>query len=131
METTIRPFLMFEGNAQEAIDLYLSLFPNSEVIDIIRYGAGQAGPEGTIQKAVFRLGDQTVLCTDSFIQHAFTFTPSFSFFVECAALEELTHLFSQLSHSGNVLMPLADYGFSRSFAWVSDRFGVSWQLNLA
>ncbi len=54
-----------------------------------------------------------------------------SLFVDCDTADELRRVTSALSEGGEVLMPLGDYGFSREFAWVSDRFGVSWQLNLA
>jgi predicted 3-demethylubiquinone-9 3-methyltransferase (glyoxalase superfamily) len=64
------------------------------------------------------------------MKHAFTFTPSFSLFVTCISEEEIGRLFCALSEGGAVFMPLADYGFNRQFAWVNDRFGVSWQLNL-
>lgn len=57
--------------------------------------------------------------------------PSSSIFVECESQEELDRTFNVLSQDGQVLMPLGDYGFSRCFGWVNDRFGVSWQLNLA
>ena len=69
-------------------------------------------------------------CTDSPPVHDFTFTPSFSIFVDVASAEELDRLFAGLSEGGAVLMPLDEYGFSRRFGWVNDRFGVSWQLNL-
>lgn len=128
---TIHPFLMFEGNAEEAMNFYLSLFPNANILDIKRYGANQPGPEGSVMKASFSIGNQTVLCTDSFVKHGFTFTPAFSFFVDCASEEEIGRLSASLSEGGAALMPLGDYGFSRKFAWVNDRFGVSWQLNLA
>lgn len=128
--TTIRPFLMFEGKAEEAMKFYVSLFPGSEIIDMVRYGPGQAGPEGSIMKATFRVGEQTVMCTDSFVKHKFTFTPSFSLFADCESEAELRRLSAALSEGGGVLMPLGDYGFSRQFAWVNDRYGVSWQLNL-
>ena len=85
-------------------------------------------------KASFAIGDQTVLCTDSFVKHDFTFTPAFSLFVDCASEEQLEKLFEALCAGGATLMPLNNYGFSRKFAWVfawvNDRFGVSWQLNL-
>ena len=55
-----RPFLMFEGKAEEAINFYASLFPTSRVLHIERYGPGQPGPEGTVKRAEFALGDQTV-----------------------------------------------------------------------
>jgi predicted 3-demethylubiquinone-9 3-methyltransferase (glyoxalase superfamily) len=70
------------------------------------------------------------MCTDSFVAHDFTFTPAFSFFVDCESESEIAHLCSALSEGGKQFMPLSSYRFSRQFAWVSDRFGVSWQLNL-
>lgn len=121
---------MFEGNAEKAMSFYVSLFPASAITDVVRYGSAEAGPEGSIKKAVFTLAGQTVLCTDSFVKHAFTFTPAFSFFVSCASEDELQRLTVALSAQGATLMPLGDYGFSRMFAWVNDRYGVSWQLNL-
>jgi predicted 3-demethylubiquinone-9 3-methyltransferase (glyoxalase superfamily) len=126
----VRPFLMFEGKAEEAINFYVSLFPEAKVLEIVRYGVNQPGPEGTVKKASFSIGNQTVLCTDSFVKHGFSFTPSFSFFIDCASEEEVTRLCAALAAGGSTLMPLGEYGFSRKFAWVSDRFGVSWQLNL-
>lgn len=113
------------------MNLYVSLFPNSEIIDIVRYGPGDAGPEGSVMRASFSVGGQTVLCTDSVVQHAFTFTPAFSLLVECESEEEIRRLSSALAEGGGTLMPLDSYGFSRLFAWLNDRFGVSWQLTLA
>jgi len=130
-DVTVHPFLMFEGKAEEAINFYVSLFPGAKILDIQRYGANQPGPEGSVMKASFSIGNQTVLCTDSFVKHGFTFTPSFSFFVDCASEKEIGRLSASVSEGGATLMPLGEYGFSRKFAWVSDRFGVSWQLNLA
>jgi predicted 3-demethylubiquinone-9 3-methyltransferase (glyoxalase superfamily) len=130
-DVTVHPFLMFEGKAEEAMNFYVSLFPGAKILDIKRYGANQPGPEGSVMKASFSIGNQTVLCTDSFVKHGFTFTPSFSFFVDCASEEEIGRLSASVSEGGATLMPLGEYGFSRKFAWVSDRFGVSWQLNLA
>lgn len=122
---------MFEGKAEEAMNFYVSLFPNSRIVDIARYGPEGPGPEGSVFKATFSLGSQTVLCIDSFVKHGFTFTPAFSFFVECDSEADLRRLSSALSEGGSVFMPLDNYGFSRLFTWVADRFGVSWQLNLA
>lgn len=65
------------------------------------------------------------------MKHDFSFTPSSSTFVEFGSAAELEQAFQTLSEGGQVLMPLDNYGFSRRFGWVNDRFGVSWQLNLA
>ena len=130
MATTVRPFLMFEGRAGEAIDFYVGLIPNSDIVDVTRYGAGEPGPEGTVKFAVVRLAGQQVLFSDSFVSHGFTFTPSLSLFVDCESEADLERIFTALSEGGGVLMPLGKYGFSRRFGWVNDRFGVSWQLNL-
>lgn len=131
MATSMRPFLMFEGRAEEAMNLYVSFIPGSEITSIKRYGPGQPGPEGSVIVATFRVAGQEVMCSDSFVKHGFTFTPSSSLFVECESEEEITRLAAALAEGGGVLMPLGNYGFSRMFAWVNDRFGVSWQLNLA
>jgi predicted 3-demethylubiquinone-9 3-methyltransferase (glyoxalase superfamily) len=64
------------------------------------------------------------------VQHAFTFTPAMSLFVDCENPEQLESPFATLSAGSQVYMPLADYGFSTRFGWCSDRFGVSWQPNL-
>jgi len=130
MATSVRPFLMFEGRANEAIAFYVGLIPNSDIVDVTRYGAGEPGPEGTVKFAVVRLAGQHVLFSDSFVSHGFTFTPSLSLFVDCESEADLERIFTALSEGGGVLMPLSNYGFSRRFGWVNDRFGVSWQLNL-
>ena len=130
MATSVRPFLMFEGRANEAIAFYVGLIPNSDIVDVTRYGAGEPGPEGTVKFAVVRLAGQQVLFSDSFVSHGFSFTPSLSLFVDCESEADLERIFAGLSDGGGVLMPLGNYGFSRRFGWVNDRFGVSWQLNL-
>ncbi len=130
MPTTVRPFLMFQGNADKALNFYLSLFPDARILELVRYPAGGPAPEGSIMKATFTLAGQTILCTDSFVKHEFTFTPATSFFVSCSGEDELRRLAAALGENGAVLMPLDNYGFSRMFTWVNDRFGVSWQLNL-
>ena len=130
MTTKITPFLLFEGKAEEAMNFYVSLFENSRVTSIKRYGPGEAGAEGSVMQAAFSIAGQAVMCIDSPMKHGFTFTPSMSLFVDCGSEDEIDTLFAKLSESGQVMMPPGNYGFSRKFAWVSDRFGVSWQLNL-
>jgi len=122
---------MFEGKAEEAMNFYVSLFPGAEVLGIVRYGANGPGVEGSVMKASFSIGSQTIRCTDSAVKHGFTFTPAFSLFVECESEEQIDLLYSALSTGGTALMPLGKYGFSRKFGWVNDRYGVSWQMNLA
>ena len=126
----ITTFLMFEGNAEEAMTFYRSLFDDAEVISISRYGADGPGAEGSVQQATFTLAGQPFMCIDSPVQHGFTFTPAVSLFVQCADAAELDRLYAALAEGGTELMPLGDYGFSAKFGWVNDRFGVSWQLNL-
>ncbi|RDS83068.1 VOC family protein [Dyella monticola] len=130
MAKAITPFLMFDGAAEEAMTLYLSLFDNAQILSLERWGAGEMGVEGAIKKASFTLCGRSFHCSDSAIKHGFTFTPSLSLFVDLESDMELERVFSELANNGHVLMPLNNYGFSRKFGWVSDRFGVSWQLNL-
>ena len=129
--TSVRPFLMFQGGkAEEAMKTYVALIPDSEILSLERYSAEGPGTEGQVYRAIFRLAGQEVRCFDSPIRHSFEFTPSFSFFVDCKSNEEIERYVAVLGEGGKALMPLDHYGFSRRFAWVSDRFGVSWQFNL-
>jgi predicted 3-demethylubiquinone-9 3-methyltransferase (glyoxalase superfamily) len=127
----ITTFLMFDGTAEEAMSFYTSLFAGSSILSITRYGPGEAGPEGSVLHATFSLGGQEFMCIDSSAEHAFTFTPAVSLYVNCETEREIDALFEKLSQGGEVLMPLAPYPFSERFGWVADRYGVSWQLNLA
>jgi predicted 3-demethylubiquinone-9 3-methyltransferase (glyoxalase superfamily) len=127
----ITTFLMFAGMAEEAMNFYTSLFEGSQILNITRYGPDQAGAEESVMHATFSLNGQEFMCIDSSTQHDFTFTPAISLYVNCETTAEIERLFKELSKDGQVLMPLDHYPFSEKFAWVSDRFGVSWQLNLA
>ena len=131
-ETTT--FLMFcgphKGQAEEAITFYISLLKNSEIIAMDRYGANEAEPEGTVRLTRFTLAGREYMAIDSAREHNFTFTPAFSIFVTCESEAELETLYEALLAGGAALMPLNNYGFSRKFGWVNDRYGVSWQMNL-
>ncbi len=127
----LTPFLMFQGRAEEAMNFYISLFPNSKMENITRYGPNQAGAEGSVMLAQFSLDGEEFMCIDSNIEHGFTFTPAMSIYVNCESEQEVNRLFDRLSQGGQVLMPLDHYPFSERFSWVADKFGVSWQLNLA
>src|SRR5512147_2031468 len=124
-------FLMFTGQAEAAMKLYTSLFKQSAIVNITRYGANDLGAEGTVQHATFTLNGQEFMAIDSNAVHAFTFTPSISLYVRCESEEEIDRVFVALSAGGQILMPLDQYPFSKKFGWLADRFGVSWQLSLA
>ncbi len=127
----ISSFLMFNGKAEEAMNFYMSLFQNSTIVKIEKYGANEPhGDEGKVKLATFTLNRQEYMCIDSNIKHAFNFTPSLSLFVKCETEKEIDELFAKLSDGGEILMPLAPYPFSPKYAWLSDKYGVSWQLSL-
>ncbi len=126
----VTTFLMFNGKAEEAMNYYVSIFDQAEILSIERYGPNGAGEEGTVLRASFSLYGQVFMCIDSNMKHDFSFTPAMSLYVTCATEEEIGLLFEKLSQGGLVLMPLAAYPFSDKFGWLSDKFGVSWQLNL-
>src|SRR4051812_28839845 len=130
MQQKIKTFLMFEGNAEQAMTFYVSLFNDAAITDVSRYGAGEMGAEGSVKKATFTLAGQAFMCIDSPAKHGFTFTPATSLFVDCDSEVEIDALFAKLSNGGQVMMPLGEYPFSKRFGWLADRFGVSWQLNL-
>ncbi|MBO0731660.1 MAG: VOC family protein [Acidimicrobiaceae bacterium] len=129
------PFLLFcsdqHGKAAEAVNWYCSIFPDSRILRIDRYGPGENEPEGTVRSALFQIGGKPMMAIDSALPHDFTFTPVISMWVECSSSEEIERLWAALSEGGAELMPLGTYGFSKKFCWVADRYGVTWQLNLA
>ncbi len=130
-DSQIATMLMFGGRAEEAIGFYTSLFGDSGVESIERYGPEYPGPEGQVVHARFRLCGQLVMAMDSHIEQPFTFTPSISFFITCASAPEVDRLYAALSEGGSVMMELDSYAFAKRYAWVQDRFGVSWQLMFA
>ena len=127
----ITTFLMFEGQAEEAMNFYISLFNDSAITSMMRYGPNEMGAEGSVMHATFTLNGQTFMCIDSYVQHAFTFTPAISLYVTCETEAEIDELFAKLSEGGEIMMPLDRYPFSKKFGWLADKFGVSWQLTLA
>lgn len=126
----VTTFLMFESKAEEAMNLYTSLFKQSQIVSITRYGPNEAGPEGSVMHALFTLNGQEFMAIDSYVKHAFTFTPSMSLYVRCDSEAEIDALFANLSDGGAIMMPLDQYPFSKKFGWLADKFGVSWQLTL-
>lgn len=129
---TVTPFLMFQdGRAEEAINTYIDIFGDARVVHMTKYGPNPVGAkEDSIQQAVFQIFDQRIMVTESPIKHTFDFNPAISLFVDFTSEAELDRVFAELSADGFVMMPPDNYGFSTKFAFIQDRFGVSWQLNL-
>jgi predicted 3-demethylubiquinone-9 3-methyltransferase (glyoxalase superfamily)/uncharacterized protein YndB with AHSA1/START domain len=123
--------LIFTGDAEEAMRFYVSVFFPARIERLDRHGPGDPGAEGSVKLATLRLGDRVVHCIDSPAVHSFTFTPAVSLAVRGSDTDQVDTMFSRLSEGGEVLMPLDAYPFSERFAWVTDRFGVSWQLSVA
>lgn len=128
------PSLLFvgdqAGNAEEAVKYYVSLFKESQIFVMKHYGPDGPDKEGFVQRAEFTIKGQKVVALDSFLKHDFTFTPAVSLCIECDSQEEIETLYKSLPEGGKILMPLGKYGFGKSFAWVDDKYGVSWQLLL-
>ncbi|MGO4410878.1 MULTISPECIES: VOC family protein [unclassified Brevundimonas] len=128
---TTAPFLMFQnGQCRAALDFYVATLPETRILSAQPYPEGRPGGDGLIMMARASIDGLEIMANDSPIPHDFGFTPSLSLFRVCRDAAELDRLAATLSEGGAVLMPPGAYGFSRRFAWVSDRFGVSWQLNL-
>lgn len=124
------PFLMFQGQADEAIALYLKVLPQAEQVSATHHGPGEGLPEGSVKQATLRFAGLELMIFNSPPMHDFSFTPASSLFVNLDSEAELEALAAALGEGGGVMMPLANYGFSQRYTWLSDRFGVSWQLNL-
>lgn len=128
--STATPFLTFQPGkghrAEEAMSVYTDLFEDGEILQLQRHPEDSPGA-GTVMLAEFIIAGQRIRCSDSYIEHAWDFTPAMSLWISCASEDEQRRLADVLSTDGRVHMPLDDYGFG-AFAWVDDRFGVSWQL---
>ena len=103
---------------------YTSLFDDSQVVQLIPQ------PDGKVMLGMFTISNQLYMCIDSSVKHEWGFTPAVSIFVTCDTADEIDRLYAALSDGGNIHMELSPSPFSAKFAWVNDRFGVSWQLNL-
>ena len=120
-----------KGNAEAAMNFYIGVFDNAFITKVQRWPAGGPVEEGKIMQATFDLDGNLFMCSDSPAVHDWDFSPAVSTYLECDDEAELDRLFSMLSENGDVKMPPNNYGFSQKFGWVTDQFGVSWQLNLA
>jgi predicted 3-demethylubiquinone-9 3-methyltransferase (glyoxalase superfamily) len=119
----ITTFLIFDGRAEEAMNFYTSLFQQSEITSLTRYGPNETGDEGTVRHATYSLNGQVLICIDAGVRHDFSFTPSMSFHVRCDTREEIEALYESLAQGGDLLVPLAPAPLSSLLGWVTDRMG--------
>lgn len=128
----ISPFLWFDNNAEEAVYFYTSIFENSKILKVTRYNDASAKASGRPVDSVltmsFQLEGQTFTALNG--GPHFKLNESISFFVYCKSDDEIEKLYNKLSEGGNVNMPLDKYDWSDKYAWVKDKFGVSWQLDV-
>jgi predicted 3-demethylubiquinone-9 3-methyltransferase (glyoxalase superfamily) len=112
----ITPFLWFDGKAEEAMNFYTSIFKNSKVGSVTRYGEGGPRPKGTVMSATFQLDGQPFMALNGGPQ--FTFSPAISFYVNCETQEEVDELWEKLSEGGK----------KERCGWLKDKYGLSWQI---
>src|SRR4051794_25254495 len=129
----ITPFLWFDNEAEEAVTFYTAVFKNSKIGRMARYdeaGAKASGrPAGSVMTANFQIDGQKVVALKR--GPVFKINPSISFFANSKIESEVVELYEKLSAGGTVLMPLDKYPFSDKYAWIQDKYGVSWQLILS
>jgi len=113
----ITPFLWFDNNAEEAMNFYVSIFKNSRVLSVTRYGEAGPGPKGTVMTAAFQLDGQEFIALNGGPQ--FIFTEAISFSVDCKTQEEVDELWEKLSEGGE----------KSRCGWLKDKYGLSWQVN--
>jgi len=113
----ITPFLWFNDNAEEAIEFYRSIFKDSKLKDVSRYGEAGPRPNDTFMSGTFELEGQEFIALNG--GPMFQFSPAISFFVKCETQEEIDHYWDRL---------LADGGRPQQCGWLQDKFGVSWQI---
>jgi predicted 3-demethylubiquinone-9 3-methyltransferase (glyoxalase superfamily) len=112
----ITPFLWFDGQAEEAMNFYVSIFKNSKVMSVTRYGDAGPGPKGTVMSATFQLEGQDFFALNGGPQ--FKFTPAISLFINCETQQEVDDLWEKLS----------DGGRKDRCGWLQDKYGLSWQI---
>ncbi len=113
----ITPFLWFDDQAEEAARFYCTVFPDSSVLELVRYGEGGPGPEGQVMTVRFSLDGREFVALNGGRQH-YGFNLGVSFVIHCASEEEVDHYWSALGEGGEEL----------ACGWVRDRFGLGWQV---
>lgn len=124
--------LWFDGQGEEAAKFYISVFDNSKINKTARYtevGQETHGREpGSAMTVEFELEGKTFLALNG--GPHFKINPSISFFVLCETGEEANRLWQKLSEGGEIMMPLDKYDWSDKYGWLTDKYGVSWQIYL-
>ena len=115
---TVTPFLWFDGQAEQAAELYVSLFKNSRIVSVARYGEAGPGPKGTAMTVVFELDGRRFIALNG--GPLFKFTEAVSFSIDCANQPEVDHFWNALTKDG---------GEESQCGWLKDKFGLSWQVN--
>lgn len=112
----VTPFLWFNDNAEQAVDFYVGIFPQASVSKVIRYGKAGPGAEGTVMTIAFSLAGQEFTALNG--GPYFTFSGAISFVVHCNTQDEVDHFWTHLGDGGTV----------HQCGWVTDRFGITWQV---
>ena len=112
----ITPFLWFDNNAEEAVNFYTSIFKNSKILNVSRYGDAGPGPKGSVMSATFQLAGQEFMALNG--GPLFKFTEAISLFIKCDTQAEIDELWEKLS----------DGGAKSRCGWLKDKFGLSWQV---
>ncbi len=139
---TTTTFLTFVGEqcgkAEEALNFYTTIFPNSEIKNITKYSEGEeGGTPDLIKYGVFALNGTDYMVAESNYNHAWSFTPGVSLLVSDTSKDVIQTLFNKLSsNDGQIMVPLddyhgeGDYGLGKKFGWCQDKWGISWQFLL-
>jgi predicted 3-demethylubiquinone-9 3-methyltransferase (glyoxalase superfamily) len=114
----ITPFLWFDSNAEEAMNFYVSIFKDSKILNVTRYGEAGPGLAGTVMVGTFQLNGQEFIALNG--GPHFKFTEAVSFSVDCETQEEVDNYWEKLT---------ADGGEESQCGWLKDKFGLSWQVN--
>jgi predicted 3-demethylubiquinone-9 3-methyltransferase (glyoxalase superfamily) len=112
----ITPFLWLDNQAEEAAKFYTSIFKNSKIGTVTRYGEGAHGPQGQVMTVTFELDGQEFITLNGGPE--FAFTPAISFYVHCQTQAEVDHFWERLSEGGE----------KSQCGWLTDKYGVSWQI---
>jgi predicted 3-demethylubiquinone-9 3-methyltransferase (glyoxalase superfamily) len=112
----ITPSLWFDKQAEEAVNFYTSIFKNSRIASVTRYGEAGPGPKGSVMTVTFELEGQAFMAING--GPYYTFSPAISFLVNCKTQEEVDELWEKLSAGGEVVQ----------CGWLKDKYGISWQI---